>query len=434
MSTTLIVTVGGASAPIISAIREHQPTFVAFVTSKDQRDPPRPGSYVTVDGLGEPCDVRAEQKCSNCKTVLTPRQANPSIVARTGLAPDTYQTIQVEPDDLNEAYADLRDLLATLRQRFPDARLIADYTGGTKTMSAALTLAALERGDCELALMAGQRTDLVRVTDGTQTAAAVDTRSWRVQRSLTLAEELFDRYDYAAAERSLAAVVREVGLTPPLRSNIQRRVQLCRGFDAWDRFDHAGAFALLQPFAATLGVHWTSLLALTGRGKTSGYEAVFDLRRNAERRAARTAYDDAVARLYRATELLAQLRLKQAYQLDTSDLELSLLPETLRAPYHTKADAKGKVRLGLQAAYTLLGELNDPLGAAYTHVSGPLENALLQRNRSILAHGNQPVGQSAYHDLNTQLQHLLATAQTTLKLGREPSQFPRFAETTRDSA
>ena len=428
MSTVLVLTVGGASAPILSAIRDRQPDFVAFVTSKDQRTPPRPGSYVTVDGPGEPCDVRPAVKWPACKAEVSPRQASPSIVARAGLASDAYQIVQIEPDDLNEAYADVRVLLADMRTRFPDAAIVADYTGGTKTMSAALTLAAIERGDCELALMAGQRSDLVRVADGTQMSVAVDARSWRVQRSLTLADDLFNRYDYAAAERSLAGIVRDVGLTPPLRSSVQRRVQLCRGFDAWDRFDHSVAFTLLQPFADSLGAYWSALLALTGRGKVSGYEPVFDLLRNAERRAECSHYDDAVARLYRATELLAQTRLTLQYGVNTSDLDTAKLPEPLREPYAARRDPDGKLRLGLQAAYGLLGDLGDPLGTAFISVSGPLNNALVRRNSSILAHGSAPVGQTEYRDLHTQLRALIDAARSTIKLGREPVQFPTLTE------
>ncbi|MEI7644326.1 MAG: TIGR02710 family CRISPR-associated CARF protein [Chloroflexales bacterium] len=428
MFTVLVLTVGGSSAPILSAIRDHQPDFVVFIASKDQPDKPNSGSYVTVDGPGVPCDVRSAVKCPACKAEVSPRTASPSIVARVGLAPAAYQVVQIEPDDLNEAYADVRMLLADLRIRFPDAALIADYTGGTKTMSAALTLAAIERGDCALALVSGPRGDLVRVTDGTQMSAAVDVRNWRVQRSLTLADDLFNRYDYAAAEQSLAGIMRDVGLTPPLRSAVQRRVQLCRGFDAWDRFDHSAAFALLQPFADSLGTHWKALLALTGRSKSSGYEPIFDLLRNAERRASRARFDDAVARLYRATELLAQTRLNLQYGVNTSDLDTAKLPEPLRVVYGSSPEEDDKVRLGLQKAYALLGALSDPLGVAFTSVSGPLNNALTRRNHSILAHGNIPLYQADYTDLHAHLHTLINAARSALKLGREPVQFPTLTE------
>ncbi len=170
------------------------------------------------------------------------------------------------------------------------------------------------------------------------------------------------------------------------------------------------------------------MLALTGRGKVSGYEPVFDLLRNAERRAECSHYDDAVARLYRATKLLAQTRLRLQYGLNTSDLATAKLPEPLREPYAARCDPDGTLRLGLQAAYGLLSDLGDPLGTAFISVSGPLNNALVRRNHSILAHGSAPVGQTEYHALHTQLRALIDAARSTIKLGREPAQFPTLTE------
>lgn len=428
-STILVVTVGGASAPIVSAIQAHQPEFVAFIGSKDQVGKPQSGSYMTVDGSGEPCDVRDEQKCPSCKARIVKRQSKPSIVSQAGLSPERYQVIQVEPDDLNDAYGAIRDLLADLRRRFPDAMLIGDYTGGTKTMSAALMLAVIERGDATPSLMVGQRSNLQRIDDGTEMATAVDTRSWRVQRSLDLAADLFDNYDYAAAQHSLEGVIRDIGLTPALRNTIQRRVQICRGFDAWDRFDHAEAHQLLQPFAKELGAHFTALLALSGKGKAVGYEHVFDLVHNAERRAKRGRYDDAVARLYRAVELLAQRRLEINFNQYTGDIDIAALPESVRERYAARRAGDGKVRLGLQDAYQLLSDLEDPLGTAFASVRSPLSNALATRNQSILAHGMTPLSAGLYSELRQQFEALLTTA-ASIRFGKRPPQFPSLTELT----
>jgi CRISPR-associated protein (TIGR02710 family) len=406
------------------------PAFVVFITSKDRSDPPQPGSYITVDGPGEPCDVRPEQKCSSCKTVLSARQAKAAIVVQAGLTPAQYELVQLEPDDLNDAYATMRTLLTNLRRRFPNATFVSDYTGGTKTMSAALVLAALDRGDSELAVMLGQRSTLQRVEDGTEMATAVDVRNWRIQRSLHAAEELFDRYDYAAARGVLEGVLRDISVVPALRTQLQRTVQLARGFDAWDRFAHVDALRLLQPFASALGAHFQALLLLNGKGKTSGYEVAFDLLRNAERRAARAQYDDAVARLYRLVELLAQQRLFMQYAQTTSDLNVASLPIELQAQYEAQRDPKsGKIRLGLQEGYNLLITLRDPLGEAFAHVRGPLSNALTTRNSSILAHGLTPIAKAAYDDLFAQVETLLQiAAQSGLRFGRRPAQFPAFTE------
>ena len=69
---------------------------------------------------------------------------------------------------------------------------------------------------------------------------------------------------------------------------------------------------MLEPFARDFVKHKVALERILGRSKkSSGYEKVGDLLRNAERRAAQSRFDDAVARLYRALELFAQLRLRK---------------------------------------------------------------------------------------------------------------------------
>lgn len=428
MSTILILTVGGASAPLVGSISTYSPDYVVFITSKDQLDRKQSGSYMMVDTAGEPCDVRPEVKCPACKAVVTARQSKPAIVVQAGLSAEQYVVHQVEADDLNDAYVTIRRVLAELRRDNAEARLLADYTGGTKTMSAALALAALERGDCELTLMTGARSNLQRVDEGTELATAVDTLGWRARRRISIAEELFDQYDYRAAQTTLEELAREMALPPALRNDVQQRVRLCRGFDAWDCFDHQAAQNLLQPFAKQLGAHFQTLLALNGKTKNSGYEQVHDLMRNAERRADRGRYDDAVARLYRTAELLAQIRLELQYNLQTSDILVERLPEALRATYSAGRGDDGKIRLGLQAAYALLSNLNDPLGAIYEQQRKPLGTALTVRNHSILAHGRNPVGAAGYQELSGLVNKLIEVARDVLRLGKSSPQFPPLRE------
>ncbi len=427
MNTILVIAVGGSSAPVVTAIKGYRPELVAFIVSADQNG--RPGSQGTVDGAGNVCDARAERRCPNCNEVIEPKHGKPSIVAETGLRPEQYEKHTVPPDDLGESYATCRGALADLRGRFPDAHMIADYTGATKTMSSALFLAAVERGDCDLSLVSGQRRDLTRVADQTESAMLIDTLGVRAERRLVVAEELFDSYAYRSAESTLEEFGRGVPLPAPLREKVQARIALCRGFDAWDRFDHRFAEEMLRSFAGKLGELWAYLLAINGKGKYGGYEAVFDLMRNAERRALRARYDDAVARLYRGIELLAQRRLLLEYELDTSDLAPQKLPGSLGQTYEGRREREdAKIKLGLQEAYDLLIALDDPLGQAYAGVRKPLANALKHRNSSILAHGLAPIDERGYQELAGQVTALIEQAGAAIRLGRAPRQFPKLEE------
>lgn len=427
MQTVLIIAVGGSSTPVVTAINDYQPDFVAFVASQDAGG--KGGSARTVIGVGNVADLRNERRCPSCGEVIEPKSGKPSIVAQVGLASDRFEVHTVPPDDLSENYATCRRVMADLRRRFPDARMLVDYTGGTKTMSSALVLAAVERGDCELSLVTGQRSDLIRVTDQTETAMPVDTLGLRADRRMALAEELFDGRAYRSAQATLKEFGRAAALPARLRDTMDVRIQLCGGFDAWDRFDHSLAEQRLRPFAGQLGELWSALLAINGKAKTTGYEPVFDLRHNAERRKERARYDDATARLYRAVELLAQRRLQLEHELDTGDLDLQRLPEPLRAGYEARRERDdGKIKLGLQEAYELLVALDDPLGHVYAGMRKPLANALKHRNGSILAHGSTPIDERGYLDLAGQLETLIEQAGPAIKMGRAPRQFPRLKE------
>jgi CRISPR-associated protein (TIGR02710 family) len=129
-----------------------------------------------------------------------------------------------------------------------------------------------------------------------------------------------------------------------------------------------------------------------------GYEVVEDLLLNAERRFQRGRYDDGVGRLYRALELLAQVRLKLAYGLKTENIDRSKLPEAVAQRY---AKVEGKLQMPLHRSYELLTELgNDPLGDLYEIHEKDLTDILKIRNKSLFAHGFTPISASQFAEVD----------------------------------
>ena len=80
-----------------------------------------------------------------------------------------------------------------------------------------------------------------------------------------------------------------------------------------------------------------------------------------EARAVQKHYDDAIARLYRAIELFAQVRLEKEFGYKTGDLKLEQLPEHLHDEYRCRI-RDGKILLGLVEDYELLLKLGDIFG------------------------------------------------------------------------
>lgn len=423
MPTLLALTVGGSCAPIVTAIQSYTPDYVCFLASAGPR-----GSRASVDGPGDPCGDPRKGKCPACGHVyFLGETRGASIVAQTELAVERYQvTLLQEPDAFRECYITIWETLSGLRGAHPHWRLIADYTGGTKTMTAALAAAALDLG-WELSLIQGTRTDLVKVRNGTEVAALVNSADVRAHQAMTTVQRLFDAYAYASAAELLQAQLRAAPLSPDLQREIRAWVALCRAFDAWDHFDHALARTLLEPHKARCTEPWKALFRLTG--PNPGYLAVIDLLRNAERRAARGRYDDATARLYRALEMLAQMRMgARSPALDSSRLNLADLPKSLRAAYAPMASDDGVIHLGLRQDYELLQALDDPLGQVYGAHAPRLLQALGHRNASILAHGTVPVTAQAWREMHTTAVAFIDAGLEALQASCTLPQFPHAQE------
>lgn len=129
---------------------------------------------------------------------------------------------------------------------------------------------------------------------------------------------------------------------------------------------------------------------------------MIDLLANAKRRRDEGRIDDAVARLYRGIEALAQVALKDRPGIDGTDkVPLDRVPETIRQDWRSRA-RDGVVALGLQDAYALLARLNDPIGRRFREEKlDGMTSPLTGRNRSILAHGFDRVSANVFDKLWT---------------------------------
>jgi CRISPR-associated protein (TIGR02710 family) len=127
---------------------------------------------------------------------------------------------------------------------------------------------------------------------------------------------------------------------------------------------------------------------------------VLDLLANAKRRKEEGRVDDAVARLYRAIEAVAQVALKERYGIDsTTKIPLDRIPAVLRPEWDSRAN-EGFVTVGLQDAYALLASLEDPLADKFRNAAlNGTESPLVARNQSILAHGFVRVTDAVFEKL-----------------------------------
>ncbi|MGH7390117.1 MAG: TIGR02710 family CRISPR-associated CARF protein [Candidatus Rokuibacteriota bacterium] len=383
--TILVLTVGGSHQPLLTAITALRPDRVVFLCSDDT--PTGKGSWVQVVGEGKVVKSRPDLDRPDLLNIVT----------LADMKAGGYEVVKLKDlDNLEACYLGACAVLERLRRELPGARIIADYTGGTKSMTAGLAIAAVDDERCEINLVAGTRSNLQQVRDRTQVAQPVTVWDVRARRKLDEVESRVSRFEYAGA----ASLLESIALTPvsrELRQTIVSSIAICRGLDAWDRFAHAEARELLASYRGRMVRECVMLDDLCRQELRNPYVRVEDLLFNAERRAEQGRYDDAVARAYRALELIAQVRLRTQHGIDTSTIDLTRVPEHARDALARHREEDGAVRLALVAAWELLRLLgDDPLGSWFTRTKAEILGLLETRNHSILAHGGAPIDGAVY--------------------------------------
>lgn len=379
MTLILIASVGGSPNPIASAIAAKRPDRVLFLAT--EATGPQPGSAGQV----------------------------PEILARAQRAQQPHEIVVVPPDDPEAIFLALRERLAALRAEHPRATLLFDYTGGTKSMTGALFQAAIAMPGGEVQFMLGERDNLDKVRDGTERPVRIATDWLVAERTEARLRAAWKGFEYATAAQGFAALQEELGADEKAPEDLRRRLsdlaEAARAFDLWDRFDHAEATLRLREVAARrpAATPWAERAQACVRSVPA---RIHDLWRNAERCAARGRYDDAVARLYRLTEWVAQWRLHARHSLDPSTMDWSRVTpqEAARAGL---GDQMGKRTLsGLMQAWKLIAA-KEPGGVVARFLDGSfsakdakktgegrLRDMLDLRNRSILAHGERPLAEA----------------------------------------
>lgn len=420
MTTVLIVTLGTSPEPVINCISSLRPDRVVFVCSSDTQ---------------KLVDVVLSQV-----PVLDFRPERDLMVLNQELAGDGNGSAGNELDQLDKVYLRTLELFRRVRDEDVRCRIIADYTGGTKTMTTGLAMAAIDDGDITLHLTAIDRSRDQSQVRGYSAPFAVSTAAIHAKR---LCEKelpaLLKRYDYEAARQAVRRVQTIANPQTTTSQWLQWLETLLVGLDAWDRFDHRRALQVLEglddprlrepllfPLKRVIGSRrlldkeaesqrWPQM-------KGHGLEAVEDLLRNAERRAGQERYDDAVGRVYRAMELTEQVLLKisvceqvGAGGIETANVRIECLPAEIQEHWQrkaeTKTDASSKgLKIGLADGFDLLSDLGHPTGLAWKQRRSELVNAINTRNESLFAHGFKPVDYSGWREIWNRLGGFLQAA------------------------
>lgn len=313
---------------------------------------------------------------------------------------------------------------------FSAADIEVDFTSGTKAMSAGALLAAVFNRCGTAKYIAGERRDGV-VIGGTEAFHSISPSRVFALHDIRLAKEMILKLRYAAAESILAKLKRE-GLGEVSSVPMVMLTSIVQGYSAWEMFDHKTALNKLKdtvrddsvaPFAPRAEA-LEMLERISKKSREPDADMLVDLFNNAARRGFEGKYDDAVARLYRLTELFAQYALLRDFHIDTGDVDLRKLPEKLWDGLEKQRDSKdGKIRIGLHRSYETLDHLGHPVGRRYAAETS-LQGRLRERNSSILAHGLHPVSKAVYESLCADVSRLISSEVSDFEDRCNKVQFP----------
>lgn len=385
-----LISVGGSSEPIIHALKSNPIQFVLFVVSE------RSAGQV------------AEQ-----------------ILPALGYSPQWESIRLKDPDDLNSCYQQIRTALGDWidRRGLRNEDLYFDMTGGTKPMSAALTLAAVERIP-QYHYVSGERgkDGLGTVISGTERPVA-GRNPWTQMaiRQREIATTLFAQGDVDAA----GVLLEQAAIASPEQSEtLKAYAALCRTLGKLDAFEFRGALnelyrcrprleILFEQHEGKRLINWLTQFQIhledleQERSRQTEFPHSFlELLANAARRGRQARYDDGVARLYRAVELYGQNRLHRAFGAISGRIALDALDATLatqlrrafpECEFHD--DRKDKLHLGLYKAFTALQFSPYPEDHRLVESYERLRSALVKRNDSWLAHGTRPAGKADFDSM-----------------------------------
>lgn len=290
--------------------------------------------------------------------------------------------------------------------------IIMDYTSGTRTMSAAMACCGMFYSK-DLITVSGDNKNGI-VTPGTESIQYQNLYKVYDKFSLMRIRNYFNANRFYTASEILNNIVDE-------KINKENLLNLVKAYYAWDNMDFIVAYDYLtkvdldgfelSEIKEDLKINLKALGAIvrSPHENLKNCYILASLINNSIRRAEEYKYDDAIARLYRAFELIAQIRLS-TYRLISSDLDIDVLleknvsQEFIDSLEKTRVD--GKIKIGLIKDFEVLAELGDDLGLYFAENRNKINNLTIKRNNSILAHGLESLDKDDFDQFEELVENL----------------------------
>ncbi|MHC1583166.1 MAG: TIGR02710 family CRISPR-associated CARF protein [Methanosarcinales archaeon] len=331
-----------------------------------------------------------------------------------------YEFVTIDSiDDFDECFDKIKDKI----EEHDEHEIIIDYTSGTKTMTMSAAICSMLYHK-RLSLVAGKRGDNGIVIPGTEKIIEQSLYSAYDKTLLDRFKNLFNLCRFVDAKDALSQIV---VLDKGQREDYERLVE---GYDLWDRFKHGEAYEKIEPVKDKRISLNKGFLGRLNKEEHRIKFILVDLINNASRRIEEERYDDAVAVLYRAIELIPQIKLLDYELNDLSEGKFTIADLEQRGidsgEYEKYADERGKLKLGLEKKFLLLRDLGwKEADDIYLENKG-MQGLLQRRNNSIRAHGLEPVEKEVANELYEKTKEYARIIVPDLEKLLEDSRFPKL--------
>lgn len=304
-------------------------------------------------------------------------------------------------------------------------KIYINYTSGTKSMSVAAALCSVVY-KTKLMSLSGERNELGVVESQRGRYNTQNLYSVYDKFNIENMKKYFNMYRF---EQTIETCEQIVDFK---EKNIYLKV--FDYYNKWDKFNHKNKLDTIdytifndEKFKEQFIKNQSAIKIIKRmQDKNRDYYVLADLINNSQRRYTEGKYDDAVARLYRSIEFIAQIKLKHEYDINTSKIDISKIKGKVSTNYYNRLNMRiGRIQFGLKQDYKLLKELNDSIGI-YFNKNEKFKEILNARNFSILAHGTNSISKEKYEEMKELTITLATKLNKDIPQYIEETKFPEF--------
>lgn len=451
----LILTIGLATEPSIKRINHLKPDFVYFIHSKKSKE----------NAL--------------------------FIIEETNITNYAFKVLD-DHESVDDSFVKSLECIAELQE--DDYEVIGDFTVGTKPMVAGLVMACIEK-NCDYKYLGESSEDSRK--DGMGPVKSGEEKNKDQENpyenyainEFRRGKVLFNKYQFLAARDNFTQANEKL-IYSDLKERANLFIKIVNLYENWDKFsdevkilnedkletyplnvylnqileDIKNSPNLLNYFKNEIPDFYKQLKKnkqfldrrISEDNKITKSNRMYylpDLLNNAERRIIEGKYDDAVARLYRVVELIAQLRLAQYNLIDDNKLSqnrsFSINKDQLSnklnknqlseidywSPKNWNNSNKKLIDLGLNEDYRLLNICGEGSTSEFDNKTISLvknykriQEELQKRNKSILAHGLMPINENQANRLFKLVLKHARFLSKQIDNNRDFAKFPNFLD------